>query len=141
MKRFILPFLCMLVFFLLPSCKKDEQGNITVNIEQTEYSLPEKGGVIDVSFVPLTAWEASCPDSFVSIDPSRGDASTEEVHVKITVEANDIPYEREIKVKVAFVFNTVDIAISQDAMTPPAPPTDLEGNLQTEDITIGQPIE
>ena len=124
---------------LLPSCRKEENKEVIVNIEQTEYSLPEQGGAVDIAFVPLTSWEAACTDSFVSIDPSKGEASKEEVHVKVTVDANDAPYARAIKVKFVFASNTVDITITQGAMTPP--PLPIDGNMETEDITEGKPIE
>ena len=137
MKRLLLALLCTVI--LLPSCRKEENKEVIVNIEQTEYSLPEQGGAVDIAFVPLTSWEAACTDSFVSLDPSKGEASKEEVHVKVTVDANDAPYARAIKVKFVFASNTVDITITQDAMTPP--PLPIGGNMETEDITEGKPIE
>ncbi|MGM9792247.1 MAG: BACON domain-containing protein [Candidatus Cryptobacteroides sp.] len=137
MKRLLLALLCAVI--LLPSCKKEEKKEVIVNIEQTEYSLPEQGGAVVITFVPLTYWEAACTGSFVSIDPTKGEASKEEVHVKVTVDANDAPYARVIKVKFAFESNTVDITITQDAMTPP--PLPVDGNMETEDITEGKPIE
>ena len=131
--------LAFIVMVCLSSCRKEENKEVIVNIEQTEYSLPEQGGAVDIAFVPLTSWEAACTDSFVSLDPSKGEASKEEVHVKVTVDANDAPYARAIKVKFVFASNTVDITITQDAMTPP--PLPIDGNMETEDITEGKPIE
>ena len=57
-------------------------------MENTEFSLPAKGGKVELKFAPLSAWTALSEDAWLKISPESGEASEKEVVVTITAKEN-----------------------------------------------------
>ena len=58
-------------------------------VKTTQFNLPQEGGSVEVKFTPFTSWSISCDSDFITIDPTSGDASEEEVVVTVTVAPNE----------------------------------------------------
>ena len=93
-----------------------------MKLDQTEFTLPAKGGEIKVSFVPISSWTASCSDSFVTLNPTKGDQSEASVSLSIKVGENTDTAVRTIKVLLSFETNDIVLTIKQDGATPPDDP-------------------
>ncbi|MGM9788275.1 MAG: hypothetical protein ACI3ZF_05160 [Candidatus Cryptobacteroides sp.] len=143
-----LALLCIGLAVAAVSCKRPKDPQPLVDIAQKEYTLAQKGGRVEVSFVPLTAWSVSSRSEFVNFEPSAGPASKEELKLGIVVEENKSPYDRDIFVKISFEYNQVDIKITQKGLTdspdkpdrPDEPDKPEKDTGETEDIVIGLPI-
>ena len=83
-------------------------------MENTEFSLPAKGGKVELKFKPLSAWTALSEDAWVKISPESGEASKEEVVVTITAGKNE-GEKRTASVVLSFETNDITITIEQDA--------------------------
>lgn len=137
-----------------------------VVLEETQFSLPASGGKVEVSFVPLSSWSATCAESFVTITPSSGEASAEEITISIAVEKNTTPLERVIKVLLTIADQDIVLTITQDGAVngpdtpdnptppdpgpdnpsepdpddPPGPEPDDEHEASNEDVVPGNDI-
>lgn len=147
--KYLFIIIGLLILVGAASCKKPKDEVKLVEIAQKEYTLAQKGGRVEVHFIPLTAWSVSSSADFVSFEPSSGQASKEEVKVGVVVEENASPYDRDIIVKFSFVYNQVNIKITQKGLTdspdkpdrPDVPDNPEKDTGETEDIEIGNPID
>ena len=122
-------------------------------LEETKFSLPAEGGRVDVTFVPVAAWSATCAESFVTITPSSGEMSAEEVTVSISVGKNTTPLERVIKVLLTVGEQDIVLTITQaqavngpdtpdipEPDVPPGPEPDNGCDASNEDVVPGDSI-
>ena len=61
-----------------------------IRIETTEYSISAAGGEIEVKFVPVLAWTATCEEEWLTFSPASGDATEEEVVMTLSVTSNGL---------------------------------------------------
>lgn len=73
------------------------------------------GGNFTVKFLALSDWEATCSENFLTVSDSSGTASTDTTYLHVKVAANETPYPRDAKLRLAFVTNVVTINVSQEA--------------------------
>ena len=90
MKKSLFNFLA-LACTILPLCSCDMLnlgGNQEMRIETTDYTLAPEGGVIEVKFVPVLAWTATCSENWLTCTPASGEASEEEVVMTVMISPN-----------------------------------------------------
>ena len=63
-------------------------GKKEISIATTAYSIPAEGGPLEVRFKSSLAWSASCAADWLTFMPASGDASEEEVLMKLTISEN-----------------------------------------------------
>ncbi len=116
-----LRFFAMLVLSMaligVTSCDELEKQPTEMVLDTTVFNLPVDGGEIELKFVPITAWTAQSEDSWISYDPKSGEASTEEVTMKIKVDKNR-KEARTAKLVLSFETNDVIITIDQEGKIP-----------------------
>ena len=93
---------------------------ITAGIEQTEFQVSAYGEDIDIKFLPVADWEASCSrkdKEWISFDPESGTASSRKKTFTISVEENTDEEPREGIVYLAFANGEeYEFKITQDGM-------------------------
>ncbi len=102
----------------------------TLKIEQTQFTVSEQGGDINVKFTPHTDWSASTNDSFITLSKTSGKQSDSEVTLAVQVEANDAESKRTATVKLTFADMSVDVTIVQDG-------AGVKGEIATKEYTAG----
>ena len=85
-----------------------------VVLEETKFSLPAAGGKVEVTFIPVSSWSATCAESFVNITPASGEASEKEITISISVGKNTDTSERVIKVLLTVAEQDIVLTITQD---------------------------
>lgn len=125
------------LLFLI-SCNDRHQEEFKVIVDKTEFSLPAEGGVVSVTFIPLTSWRAECSEDFVTISPSDGGPAAAATTVGISVAPNEDILARDITVRLVFEYNSAVVTIVQEGMSQPQPGN---GKGDTEDVAIGAPID
>lgn len=163
MKQAVKLFALMAAIVSLASCEGlfPMPGGM-VNLEKTEFTLPSEGGIVEVAFIPITSWTASCADSNVTLEPSSGEKSETETILRISVTKNTAPVDRIIKVLLSFESQDLVLTVTQAGAVagpdtpdnpPPGPdipdtpdnpvnpdkPSDMEGS--TEVVTPGPDIK
>lgn len=102
----------------------------TLKIEQTQFTVSEQGGDINVKFTPHTDWSASTNDSFITLSKTSGKQSDSEVTLAVQVAANDEESKRTATVKLTFADMSVDVTIVQDG-------AGVKGEIATKEYTAG----
>ena len=109
---------------------ESEPEKPTLKIEQTQFTVSEQGGDINVKFTPHTDWSASTNDSFITLSNTSGKQSDSEVTLAVQVAANDAESKRTATVKLTFADMSVDVTIVQDG-------TGVKGEIATKEYTAG----
>lgn len=75
--------------FSFAACESLGQGGKQeIRIDETEFSISPEGGEVEVKFVPVLAWTATCEADWLTLSPASGDASESEIIMTVKVGPN-----------------------------------------------------
>jgi hypothetical protein len=108
-------FVYIISCVLLLSCDMLPTYQEFMKMDQTEYEIPAAGGVLKVSFIPLSDWSATCGEGYISLSPSSGFSSTEKTELSIKVQENTHPVQRVAEILIRFETNDITLTVTQAA--------------------------
>lgn len=108
-------FVYIISCVLLLSCDMLPTYQEFMKMDQTKYEIPAAGGVLKVSFIPLSDWSATCGEGYISLSPSSGFSSTEKTELSIKVQENTHPVQRVAEILIRFETNDITLTVTQAA--------------------------
>lgn len=122
------------------SCEKAEKPVVPVFTLTTpsEVTIPAEGGSATITFDAPVAWKAEVKDSWVSADPSKGNAG--KVTVTLRADANETGEVRSTCVTISATESEVSATVkvtqaAKEIVTPPAPEAEISLDITRKEFT------